>query len=226
MHRAVNADFFKTWSPEMAYILGFFAADGYLTLNKRGAHFWNIQITDEHILIEIKKAIRSEHKISVRSRKGNEKIIYRLQIGNKEMCTDLEKLGFMPNKTKSLAVPHVPQKYFSHFVRGYFDGDGNVWFGLTKKERKSPSLTLLTAFTSCSRRFLVLLLKKLRQQGIDGGSIYDSKNNYSRLQLGTRDSLKLYKLMYNREDSSELLLVRKKVVFERFLATKKNAVVA
>ncbi|MEK7144930.1 MAG: hypothetical protein AAB794_03715 [Patescibacteria group bacterium] len=56
MHRAVNQGFFKKWTPEMAYVLGFFAADGYMTLNKRGAHFWSIQITDKNILEGIKKS--------------------------------------------------------------------------------------------------------------------------------------------------------------------------
>ena len=74
MHRAVNKDFFKRWTSKMAYVLGFFAADGYMTLNKRGAHFWNIQITDKNILEGIKKAIKSKHKIRVRSRrKRNER---------------------------------------------------------------------------------------------------------------------------------------------------------
>jgi hypothetical protein len=39
IHKKVNQDFFKKWSPEMAYILGFFTADGSMAKNKRGAHF-------------------------------------------------------------------------------------------------------------------------------------------------------------------------------------------
>jgi len=45
---------------------GFFAADGYMTVNKRGGHFWNIQIKDKDLLEKIKKSIKSEHKISLR----------------------------------------------------------------------------------------------------------------------------------------------------------------
>ena len=129
IHKQINKDFFKVWTPSMAYILGFFAADGYMTLNKRGAHFWNIQITDKKLLEQIKAVIGAEHKISLRMPKNNEKILHRLQIGSKEMFYDLLSFGFTQGKTKSLAVPEVPAAYFRDFVRGYFDGDGHVWTG-------------------------------------------------------------------------------------------------
>lgn len=31
-----NEKFFERWTPDMAYVLGFFAADGTLTVGKRG----------------------------------------------------------------------------------------------------------------------------------------------------------------------------------------------
>src|SRR3989338_9076928 len=125
IYKKVNKNFFKKWTPEMAYVLGFFAADGYITVNRRGGQFWCIQITDKKLLEQIRKVVQSGHKISTRVRDGNEKMVHRLQIGSIEMCDDLRKLGFFERKTKNLTVPHAPQKYFSDFVRGYFDGDGN-----------------------------------------------------------------------------------------------------
>ena len=50
----------------MAYVLGFFAADGYITIPKRGGGYWCIQITDRQLLESIKRVIDSDHKISVR----------------------------------------------------------------------------------------------------------------------------------------------------------------
>jgi len=217
--KRVNKDFFKKWNPDMAYVLGFFAADGYITLNKRGANFWCIQITDKGLLEKIKGAIQAEHKISMRYRGGNERVIYRLQIGSKEMCDDLRGLGMRENKTKSLVIPHVPKKYFADFARGYFDGDGNVWMGKVPRKTKEPGLIMMTMFTSCSAAFLEQLHTKLAESGLMGGSIYRSKENYSRLQYSTRDSLKLYDFMYNQLvfQESPLFLRRKKMVFERFI---------
>ena len=218
VYKKVNKNFFKKWSFEMAYVLGFFAADGYITLNKRGANFWCIQIADKTLLESIKAVIRSEHKISVRPKRGNNSSIYRLQIGSKSMCNDLRKIGFAERKSKTLVLPNVPERYLSQFVRGYFDGDGNVWAGLIHKKRGVSSLAILTAFTSCSLVFLKQLHQKLLHAGIHGGSIYKAKGNYARLQFSTHDSLKLYDFMYNRHTGLKngLFLHRKKSVFEKY----------
>jgi len=216
--KKVNKDFFKTWSPEMAYVLGFFAADGYMTLNKRGGHFWSIQINDRDLLEAIRDAVGSEHLIGVRTRSGNEHAAYRLQIGSKEMCDNLRKLGMQERKTKSLALPAVPDTYLSEFVRGYFDGDGNVWMGRMNKERASPNLVILTVFTSCSFAFLKQLQERLLRIGLNGGSLYKAKGSYARLQFSVSDSLKIYELMYNSRVScsSKLFLKRKKEAFESY----------
>ncbi len=92
IYKNVNKDFFKVWTPNMAYILGFFAADGYMTLNKRGARFWNIEISDKGLIFAIKKEIEAEHKISLRPAKQGELQLYRLQIGSKEMFQDLMEI--------------------------------------------------------------------------------------------------------------------------------------
>lgn len=72
----------------MAYVLGFFIADGSMAKNKRGAHFIEIEITDKELLEEIREAIGSNYKISVRNRDKKWKISYRLQIGSKEVFSD------------------------------------------------------------------------------------------------------------------------------------------
>ena len=203
----------------MAYVLGFFAADGYITVNKRGGQFWCIQITDKKLLYSIRKVVDSDHAISTRLRiKDTEKTQYRLQIGSIEMCDDLRKLGFTEGKTKSLAVPYIPKKYFSDFVRGYFDGDGNIWMGYVHKNSKNPTIVIKTMFTSCSHKFLEQLYIKLSTNGLQGGCLYQSKDNYSRLQFSTKDSLKLYDFMYNSHvQESGLFLKRKKSVFEKYM---------
>src|SRR3989344_4904646 len=140
VYKKVNKNFFKKWTHEMSYVLGFFAADGYVTLNRRGACFWSIQITDKKLLEEIRNTIESKHRITIRKGNTNNKTQYRLQIGSKEMCRDLQRLGINENKTKSMSIPCVPERYLHDFIRGYFDGDGNVWIGYIHKERQKPIL--------------------------------------------------------------------------------------
>lgn len=113
----------------MAYVLGFFAADGSMLRNKRGAHFIKFWSTDKELVDNIKHFVGAEHKISVRKRGNGWKTAYRLQLGSKDMFKDLISRGMTPAKSKKIKLPKVPNRYLPHFVRGYFDGDGCVHFG-------------------------------------------------------------------------------------------------
>jgi intein-encoded DNA endonuclease-like protein len=219
-----NEHFFKTWSPEMAYVLGFFAADGCMIRNNRGAYFIEFYNTDRGILEEIKEVLGSDHIISGRKRGEKWKVIYRLQIGSKEMFEDLLYLGMTPNKSKTLRMPDVPGKYFGDFTRGYFDGDGNAYANeYRRKDRNELSVTLLTGFTCGSRNFLEALHLRLKESaGISGGSLF-SRESYFRLHFSVRDSCKLYAFMYNTR--SDLFLRRKRDIFEGYFR-KRGIIVA
>ncbi|MBU4274629.1 hypothetical protein KKE19_02340 [Patescibacteria group bacterium] len=205
-----NEDFFKKWTPEMAYVLGFFTADGTMIKNKRGAHFIEFEITDKDLLYKIRELFGSNHKIAERKRNNKWKKAFRLQIGSKEMFNDLLKLGLMPAKSKIIDLPKIPDQYFSHFVRGYFDGDGNVLSGYFKKpDRKNKSYTLRTRFTSGSRLILDNLKIKLGNIVGTDGSVNVSENTW-RLNYGVNDSKKLFKFMYNNNKMTELIYLKRK----------------
>ncbi len=203
----------------MAYVLGFFAADGYITLNKRGANFWCIQIKDKDLLYKIREVVGSNHKISERHNKINKSMVYRLQIGSMEMCDDLRILGYRENKTRCLVVPQIPTKYFKDFIRGYFDGDGNVWSGYVHKERPNPLLTIRCVFTSCSEVFLKQIRDKLGIYGVERGVLSKGKGDYHRLTYSTKGALTFYNFVYNGrvKDFKGLYLDRKKKVFEKYI---------
>ena len=215
----------------MAYTLGFFAADGYITVNKRGGQFWCIEIKDKELIEKIKATVESDHTISMRKRAKGKYTTFRLQIGSREMCDDLRKLGFSERKTKNMTIPNVPKEYFSDFVRGYFDGDGNIWMGEIHKERKRiiRYKVLKLYFTSCSLEFLQDLYNRLSLSGLSGGCIYKSKKKqFYRLQYSTVNALKLYDFMYNHwvnRKIPQLFLKRKKRVFEEYKRLKNAAVV-
>ena len=208
--KTINKDFFKVWSPEMAYVLGFFTADGNMIRNKRGAHFIEFQITDKNLLYLIRKLMGSNHKITERKRNTKWKNAYRLQIGSKEIFNDLLRLGLTPAKSKIIDLPNIPNAYFSHFVRGYFDGDGNVSFGYFKKsDRKNRSYHLSTRFTSGSRLILDNLRIKLQDIIKTGGSISNSENTW-RLNYSVSDSKKLFRFMYEDDKLNNLIYLKRK----------------
>ncbi len=58
----VNIDFFKKWSLEMAYILGYFAADGSMYANPRGSKYITFSSIDREILEKVKQSLNSRRK--------------------------------------------------------------------------------------------------------------------------------------------------------------------
>jgi intein/homing endonuclease len=201
----------------MAYVLGFLYADGSITKTKRNTHFVSLHIADKQLLYDIRAVLGAEHVISKRSARTG--AVYRLQIGSREWYDDLVAIGLVPGKAKRMKVPAIPARFVGDFVRGYFDGDGNVWTGEIHKARPVPHQTLLVAFTSASKDFLVGLQNLLQTAGVEGGSCYTSSTkSFSRLQYSKHAALQIYKIMYN--SGHKLYLPRKKHVFEKFLTTE------
>ena len=198
----------------MAYILGFLFADGNIIKTKRNTHFVSLYTADYDLIVSIRRFIGSDHKIS--ERKSETGVVYRIQIGSKELFDSLLELGLTPNKSRRMEMPIIPEKYTGDFIRGYFDGDGNVWGGVSHPSRAKKTKVLLVCFTSASMEFLSNLLFLLKSREILGGSLFKSKNgNYARLSFSTLDALKIYKIMYN--EPTELFLPRKKLIFEKFI---------
>lgn len=198
----------------MAYILGFLFADGNIINTKRNTWFWSVQITDREIIEKIKKEINSSHIISKKKKINNNKQLYRLQIGSKEMCEDLVGLGLTQRKSKNMFFPDVPKNYFCDFLRGYFDGDGGIWVGLKSKNKTKRIYTIITYFTSGSKNFLMSLKNILSKSGLSGGSLVKKERGFD-LKYSVKDSLILYKIMYNGKSS--LFLARKREKFEKYI---------
>ena len=133
----------------MAYVLGFFAADGSMLTNKRGGKYIEFQITDRIILENIQRVTGANQKLTIRpSRDVRWKTMYRLQVGSKEWFEDLTRRGFTQHKSNTLRFPKVPKESLGDFIRGYFDGDGCIYFKHLKyADRKYKRWVALTLFT-------------------------------------------------------------------------------
>lgn len=210
----VNIDFFKTWSPEMAYILGFFAADGGMFINPRGSKYIQFVSTDRDILVKIKKLMNSKHKIGTKKKYPGtlgRKRCYQIQIGSKEIYNDLLKLGFTPKKDLRIKFPKIPDNYLNHFVRGYFDGDGFVTCGWYRRKNRNNKRYFLcqAGFVCGNRTFLSDLSKKLNNSkiGLGKGSLRPKLRSWD-LIYSTKDAIKLANYMYN-ESTLDKCLERK-----------------
>lgn len=119
---SIKEDYFKSWSHDMAYILGFIVADGCL---RDDGYYVKIEVKpeDDSILQFVCKEITPDYEIKY-TKRGTEARWYP---SSKIMKEDLLNLGVVPRKTGKECVPKsLPNKYLWDFVRGYFDGDGSV----------------------------------------------------------------------------------------------------
>lgn len=213
-----SKNFFMKWSSKMAYVLGFFYADGSMFINPRGSHYVAFYSADKDILRKIRYSMGSQHHIGDRGiRSGMIKRSYVLQIGSKSMFQNLERFGLTPNKSKQLLMPKIPITYFRDFVRGYFDGDGNVTISVySRKDRGGRAArVILAGFTSGSKKFLLQLRSHLqRYASLGKGTLYFANRGH-RLYYSVHDSQKLYAFMYGGL-KNKLFLLRKKKVFEKY----------
>lgn len=128
----LNIEYFKNIdSPEKAYWLGFIAADGHINFSERGlARKLSFNVKDSDILLKFKNAIGAGSPVGhrfvfdKRTKKHYEQ--YNLQICSKEFCENIRKHGVDENKSKAFKFPNIEEKYYSHFIRGMYDGDGSL----------------------------------------------------------------------------------------------------
>ena len=127
-----NIDFFDNWSNNMAYVLGFIAAGGCICKNNLGNKCLTIalSIKDIEYLKKIGKLLAPNKKIHTSFQKASNGKFYescRLAIGSDYMCNKIISIGIGYNKSSNLKFPNIPKEHISHFIRGYFDGDGSIY---------------------------------------------------------------------------------------------------
>lgn len=188
-------EFFDTWTSEMAYVLGYFAADGTMYRNKRGSCYVGFTSTDLELVETVKRIMNTTNAIEeYQSRFDHHKRRYTLQIGSKKIYKRLQELGFTPNKSLTLRFPPVPDNVIAHFIRGYFDGDGCITIGRYKLTGKQ---IVHASFVSGSKKFLAVAQRRLSETGTMGkGSLYSHGKTAYMLRYGKNDARQLYKFMY------------------------------
>jgi len=225
LRKSVNKDFFKNWTQEMSYILGYIVADGCITVSKERPNrpfTFNITSVDKKHLYKIRKVLNSEHKISKKT--GEEKdVAFQIQIRNQIIAKDLMKLGIPPRKTSCLKSITVPEKYFSDFVRGFFDGDGTVYIYKVNRTAQikagfvSTSLSFFAAFNERLCKKLDIPIKSIHRT-------VDKQGKKRMVQLSTclyiDDCEKLANFMYSNNPS--LCLSRKRKIFEKWKLIKRR----
>lgn len=123
----VNDNFFKYQNADMAYLLGFLAADGSIS-SKENRIMIQLQKEDKALLEKINQLVESNREIKeYLTNAGNETC--KIEFCSSEWKKDLAIYNIIPNKTFTLLPPtYLDKKYYIDYIRGYFDADGTIYY--------------------------------------------------------------------------------------------------
>lgn len=208
-----NSNFFENIdNPEKAYWLGFLYADGYIS--KTNEIRINLKKEDEEHLIKFCNAIKATKTTVKYSQKRTEgKIYHQAYIGIRDikMVKDLADKGCINNKSLVLTFPEdkVPENLYSHFIRGYMDGDGSIHYTQSGKA-KTPNYRLSFIGTKDMLNHIKHILNK-------DNLCLEKKSLYYNLQISGNKQLESIFAYIYKDSCPEIELTRKRQIYNNFL---------
>lgn len=215
-----NDNFFSIESSDMAWVLGFLAADGSVRKNSNEIKI-TLAIKDEEILLKIKELLKIENPIHYyTTNKGFD--IAELKWSSKQHKQDLKKYSIIPQKTFKLIPPYeLNKKYWIDYIRGYFDGDGSI--NLIKNSNNRGAGSLRWQVCSATKEILEWIIDYFYEEfNIPKVNINCDNTRKSPLyyfQYSSVATRKIYNFLYT---DSNMFLKRKKEKFEEILAIVKS----
>ena len=184
-----NIDFSNIDSELKAYLIGFFYADATLT---DYVIMVRLSLKDKNHLEKIANILNKEVFFKDVKNKKNGKTYKAVgfNICSKMSVDSLRKIGFVPNKTYQIddvVFNNIPDNFKRHFIRGYLDGDGTIFFSKWKDKNHDWNTN-----PRCSVGF-VSINKKLLQ----------SINDFLTLELDLSDEKELKSDKFEDEDKNE-----------------------
>jgi hypothetical protein len=146
-----NFDFFENIdTEEKAYWLGFMFADGYICdyTNRYGEDKFGItlHVDDIQTLEAFKHSIKATNPITDVSSNGRK--LRRILMSSQKTVDDLISHGCTKQKSLTLKPPiNIPNNLINHFIRGFFDGDGSIFYNKSEFEKHEAWLT--PSFSIC-----------------------------------------------------------------------------
>jgi len=205
--------FEKIDTEEKAYWLGFLYADGYVRMRKSSSEMrLKLSIKDVDHVKKFNDTVKSNNEIKV---KGKYAIS---SVNQKKFVKHLVDKGCINKKSLIIKFPYFLEENLKrHFIRGYFDGDGNIKFTIKKR----PSFNMVCG----SMCFLESIKKEISNDcNIRNPKIFLSKNKkYGRVFWNAiPDIITIYFYLYK---NSNIYLNRKKDKFLKIIEyskTRKN----
>lgn len=203
----INQNFFKHWSSEMAWLLGFLCADGCIENNTTLSACQKEIEPLQHMIT----LLNSSSIIETKKQNGwSQANIYRVRIHCKEIIQDLNKIGIFKRKSLTLKFPDVPELYLGDFIRGYFDGDGSICY--YRRSPKTPNISFIG-----SRDFIEQLEQILHDLGCSRRKIDNYNPKTPKIVYSSKkDVLLIGNLMYQNSNKT-VSLSRKRLIYETWV---------
>lgn len=212
--RERDEDFFKKQNHDMAWLVGFLAADG--SISEHGNTI-TIQLSqkDEEVLYKIRTLLGIDNSITYyTTNTGFDVVTYRWS--SKTHKTDLAEYGVIPNKTFILKPPYkLNPDYYLDYIRGYFDGDGSI--NLIKNNNGRGNGNLRWQVCSATIEIIEFILDIFEKNDIPKVSIQrrNGNNPLYIIAYSSSSTRKIYDILYN---DSDMFLQRKKDHYEEILS--------
>lgn len=215
--------FDKINSSNKAYFLGFLYADGNIFKNVVSLKLSEKDVGILNLLnkkIKNKKPLYKIENITCLNKKGVRLVsrdAFSLNLYSKHFSKKCRNLGLIENKTLKIRWPDkiIEDKFLSHFLRGYFDGDGSFCF-CKRSDCNSKSHRVEI---SCKNLFFVQGVSKfLLKNGIIN-KIVPSGTIYKLIIFKNEDKKKFIKLLYFQ---SKIFMRRKKNIANQILSKIKE----
>ena len=225
----VNESFFEEIDTEQkAYIFGFICADGHID-EKHNRIVITLQQNDVELLYKIREAMYSTHPIVENIKKENpykqtdNQILYQasISINGKNLIKPLLKCGLNSRKTYTLngsEIINIPEHLIRHFLRGYFDGDGNIFWGKEYRSGKKYSINV------CGNEdFLKATFQKYFPSN---NKIYKAKKSKQCCSWKISDKKKVIEFLHYLYSDTTIYLERKYKIYQYVMWACKTGLIA
>lgn len=203
-------------TPNKAYVLGLMCADG-CNYPPKGTAFISLQESDRELLEKIREELGSTQPLQIIDQSKRKDNLNDYSYNNMctfnmfsaHICNSLTNLGVVKNKSLVLDFPDISKNLYSHFIRGYFDGDGSVYQQIKNEHNKRIILTFTSTEQFCEK------LKEIieKELGIYCG-IYDASCHNGITKVASLSGTSAIKLLHWMYQDADLYLQRK---YDRYL---------
>ena len=200
-----NHDIFESWNSKSAYLLGYIATDGSISVDSIHCDL-NIRAGDldkEH-LIYLNNLFESKKEVSYNKSLNS----WYIALSSKKTCRDLMDLGIVPNKSYVGYFIQVPDKWFRQFLIGMLDGDGSIFLD---RRRKTYHLTWRLSQSKNCERFMRYLKGKIKELFGKEPSWIVREDGLITLQFTCKTAYEFLKWLY---ENCEYKMERKYKCFE------------